>query len=208
MKSIIILVILLLSALQCNALYAEKCDYHTEKYVKRLNVTGICIPDKHIVHAIEEIDIDGDGIDEYMLYWRKKNVVEGDTTFISFYTQLNDTTVSLLKIIDNYYPLYIDYDAKYHSEKINSLIECYGYKNPQGYSSFDETGIYLNINVETGFKIRLEYKYDKNENDWYLWKKTECYTINEGLDEECHEIVLPNTREWFRNFSYQIFLGC
>lgn len=203
-----LLTILSLSFLCCNAQNAEKCDYRTEKGIKKINVTGICIPDEYIVFATRSIDIDGDGIDEYIVYWRKEKREEGDTTFISIYKQVNDTTVMLIKMLDNYYPLYIDYDKKIHSEKISKLLECYAYSDPQGYSSFSEEGIYLNVKIDAGSRINLEYKYDKDENDWYLLKKTYIVSINEGLDEEYVEMELSEEKEWFRDFSYQKILGC
>jgi hypothetical protein len=201
------LCISLLNIAQCNE-KGDTCTYHMLRSTRKLSFKGVCIPINHVIYSVDNEDINQDGVDELLIFWRRKNRIEGDTTFISFYIQTSDTTVSLLKTFDNFYPIYIDYDKHTHTETINRILECYRGGDPQNFYTINEDKIFLSIRIESGYKIILEYQYDKDENDWYLYKKTEVYATNEGLDEEYKEVELPEAKEWFKDFRYEKILGC
>ena len=108
------------------------------------------------------------------------------------------------------FPLYIDYskDERFENKEIQQLIDCYGDFNPEGFTMIRDDIIYLKVRMDAGSGFRLEYKYDKGKNDWYLINKAEYYLINEGLDEDEIPIPFEEKAEWFRDFSYQKLLGC
>lgn len=148
----------------------------------------VCIPMGYeIRYTYEPVDVDNDGLKDFIFSWEKKQLKDGDTIYISVYKMNTDSTYSFLKTFNNLYPIFFkSYDnCKICDKRFYEICERYG-GYPLREFTFFENGIKIMFKDNTGGShagIILTYKYNKEKNNWYLEKK-ETWLERESVEIE------------------------
>ncbi|MFL5730172.1 MAG: hypothetical protein ACJ75J_11860 [Cytophagaceae bacterium] len=181
-----------------------------KKYEKIL-IKEVCIPTGYIIYYIDTdartIDIDGDGLQDFIFDWAKKERAEGDTNFITAFRMNQDSTFSFLKTFKNILPLDLDsYDQPSQNSHYSKVwSECYGRTYPLKYLEFKNGIITLNITTEAISGLILEYKYSKEKNNWILKNIIE-YVDNPQKGRIIEPYPMPEKEETIDDFSYEKYL--
>jgi hypothetical protein len=68
-----------------------------------------CMPNGYLCYyLINDRDLTSDGKNDLVIHWQKLNMKDGDTTFVTIYQRINDSTL----IHKPHYPIYIPYISR------------------------------------------------------------------------------------------------
>jgi len=182
-KIIIISICFCLSILSC-AQKTQDCDCNRttdNKYDEKRLPQDICIPcgDYKISYCYPKEDLNGDGLKDFFFLWKKNKASIGDTTYISIYFQNPDSTYTLVKTLNNLFPLFEGYDKMYHLLKIEDIpikyqktferyFELYDGEYPMylNYFSISSEGITLAMPEDAADVTIVKYRYDEQIKNW------------------------------------------
>jgi hypothetical protein len=163
-----------------------------KEYSKILPIE-VCLPKGYqVVYIYNNVDFNSDKKNDFCFAWRKINISDGDTTYISIYKQNSDSTYHIFKTFKNLRPLFFkDYSPEYHP-KDSSLNELKGKYIGYGLRklNFENDLIKVVFAADATDDFSLVYKYDDSIKNWKL---TECKVITNYPD--------PNERDWTRVFG-------
>lgn len=163
----------------------------------------VCIPEGYIIsHIFDLVDINDDGLIDFIFKWRKNNLQNGDTMYVTIYLQNQDGTYEHFRTFNNLYPIYFkSYDLDY-VPKDTSLISIH--KKYEGEYLFQElifkkNLIILKIKHEAKEDLWIRYRYDKTKNDW-LYQNAELhdYAIDKITSIDLSDKLGPT----IDNFTY------
>jgi hypothetical protein len=147
----------------------------------------VCIPHGYVLsHEYESIDINDDGLEDYIFKWRHLKLSDGDTLFVSIYTQTIDSTYMFFRTFDNLYPIFFQSNTieEVKDKHLKELFDIYN-GDPLKTLTFDKDEIHISFYDYSGglhAGIFLTYKYDKDKNDWFLKKQKDWHDIADDTD--------------------------
>lgn len=165
------------------------CNSETNSFNKnelKLIPKEICLPKGYIIWSIgDSTDINGDGLKDFFMYWRKQELPKnGDTMYLSIYEQKKDKSFMLVR-------------------KFSNLDPIYGSK------------IYLReyIFQDQLFKIKIEaavreggifyYYYDNNIKNWVLKKQEYWIESPDGNSTKIKSMEKPPKEITLDKFNYK-----
>ena len=187
-SKLIIIVFAFIYANCCNQ--EEKCNQRVyTKWLKNKIPSSICIDkNHHIKEILSQEDIDGDGLNDFIISHSKVNTKDKDTLFVSLCTQKKDSTYLLKKTLGNLYPIILDdYGVHiYITDTIsNKRLVSYHGMYPFEKLEFLKTEIVLKIEVGAGETMEFHFTYRKDDDNWFLeW--AEYYG---GLTRQAEELL-------------------
>lgn len=169
MKKLLVLFLLLVSGVsygqapECN----QKCRGSQKKIPK-----DICIPHGQYIRRIfNDMDINLDGFNDFVISHSKEETVDGDTMFISIYYAVpNDSSFILKKTYTNLYPIIFSSYNSYIIEGDSALNEfqgLYGGNYPLKRMGFQDGEIFLRVGQDFENQT-LHFMYNKEKDNWYL----------------------------------------
>jgi hypothetical protein len=184
-------------------------DVQLKEYKPKL-IKEVCIPAGFWISELrtdtQDIDIDGDGLGDFIFDWNKPKLQDGDTLFITVYKQNVDSTYSFLKTFKNLLPVYLksyDFPAK-NNVLAAKIFECYADGYPLVDLTFQKGSILLNIRIDAASGYFLEYAYIKEKKNWFLTNYKEWIDMPGGRKFQDREV--SKEPESIDDFSYQKYL--
>lgn len=133
--------------------------------------------------VIDNVDLTADGVNDLIIHWEKKDLVDGDLTYVNIYTKKNDTIFSGLTVLNNLYPMYFhEYDLKY-KVKDKNLEEIHAKLTLAGADrfkvEFKKNVIWIELFTEVQAGVDVFFSYDTQKQNWFLSK--EIYWVGDNL---------------------------
>lgn len=180
-----------------------------QEYKSKL-IKEICIPPNYVITRLytdlRDIDIDGDGLGDFIFDWRKLKLTEGDTTYITAYRMNADSTYSFLRTFDNLFPIHLDsYDYGSKKPALKKIFECYAYGYPLIDLEFEAGVIAMELRIDAASGYTLKYRYDPKRNNWFLFYFKEWIDMP-GEGRQYTDKEMPEQPESIDDFSYQKYL--
>ena len=155
-------------------LYAQTdCNQNiwNKRFAKNLP-KEVCIPKGYIIsYVYDDVDLNNDGLKDFIFKWRKTELLNGDTLFVTIYKQNPDKSFSPLKTIKNLYPIFFqryDYDYIIQDSSMNELKGRYNGFYPFHELHFETNTIILKIETETGTGYSFYWKYNDKKKNWFM----------------------------------------
>ncbi len=147
----------------------------------------VCIlkGDYRITQVYERGDINDDGLEDFIFDWNKNPLEDGDTIYVTIYTQNPDSTFSHFRTFDNLYPIYFkryDFDYIPKNEKLRKLHKKYFGHYPFLGITFEKGDITLTVHSDATTDYITTYSYDKSLKNW-RYKKTIMYDFVSNTKE-------------------------
>lgn len=170
--------------------YAQDCICNRSVWIKSWEKElpkEVCIPlgNYHITQVYERVDVNDDGLNDFIFDWNRYPLKDGDTIYVTIYLQNQDGTYQYFRTFNNLYPIYFErYDLDY-IPKDTSLISIHKkYENfyPLHGLKFDNDLIKTKIRNDAETDLVITYKFDKSINNWRFEKSEQYYFIDETLD--------------------------
>ncbi|GAB4514889.1 MAG: hypothetical protein Tsb004_23400 [Allomuricauda sp.] len=184
-----ILISLLFLSCKCQS-QEEKCNQRVRfKSLEGEIPSSICIAKNHYIREIvSKKDINNDGLNDFVLSHSKINVIDGDSLFVSIYTQKSDSSYILKKTLGNLYPVFLDdYRKQFYikNSSLNEIEVSYSGMYPFEKLEFLKNEILLKIEVGAAETMELHFVYRKEEDNWFMeW--AEYYA---GLTRQAEELL-------------------
>jgi len=166
----------------------------------------VCIPKGYFISNIyESTDINDDGLLDFIFKWRRPELHDGDTLFVTIYTQNPDSTFSFFRTFSNLYPIYfnsysLDYIPK--DERLKSIHKKYQDQYPFLKLTFENNKITITRTEDAEANLIISYIYDPTINNWRYEKCEEYFfNINEKRQIDLSEKLGPT----IDNFTYFIW---
>lgn len=181
----------------------EGCNRSTKiKSLSKRIPKGVCLKvGLEFSYAYEDVDLNGDGLKDFITQVRPKNIRDGDTLLLHIYFQSKNGQYSTLKVFNNIYPTYFkDYSLGYTvtNPRLNELQGKFGGTYPLGEIEFHENLIVINLKPGAIDHYALYYRFNKQ--DWYLERKIYSEENSEGVRQE-----LANEYSWEKKISLSQF---
>ncbi|MFP4019749.1 MAG: hypothetical protein ACLFUH_10935 [Bacteroidales bacterium] len=203
---IFITLVLVVSSFNLLAQKKDTCnqDVWVENLAKKIP-ENVCIPTGyHITQVYDPVDLNGDGLKDFVFEWNKKILKNGDTIFVSIYSQNRDSTFSFLKTFNNLHPIYFEPDQKpenLENQKLSKILNAYRGIDPFRKLTFKRNVIKVKFYDNTaGMRggLILTFKYREEKKDWLLEKKENWLILRE---EEIKDLPI-NKNYSIDNFDY------
>jgi len=170
--------------------YAQNTDCNRAVWIKedeKKIPKEICIPNGnyHITEVYEKVDVNGDGLEDFIFDWNKNPLQDGDTIYVTIYAQNSDSTFSFFCTFNNLYPIYFKSYSLDYTPQDTSLISIHRkYENfyPLHGLKFENDLIKITMRNDAETDIVITYKYDKTIKNWRFEKSEEYYFIDSTLD--------------------------
>ena len=181
----------------------------TKSYEKDL-IKEVCIPKNHVISLLytdlRDIDIDGDSLGDFIFNHRKPKLQEMDTTYVTVYKKINDSTHVFLKTFKNLFPVYLkSYDDYSGDPRTDKVFRCYNHTNPLIRLEIDKGVIRLVFSIDPASGYLLEYTYKPERKNWYLTTYQEWIDFQDGT-RKSENREIPKQGEIIDEFSYQKYL--
>jgi hypothetical protein len=181
----------------------------TKSYEKDL-IKEVCIPKNHIITLLytdlRDIDIDGDSLGDFIFNHRKPKLQELDTTYLTVYKKINDSTHVFLKTFKNLFPVYLaSYDYPSKDARAKKVFACYNDGYPLKRLEMEKGVIRLVLRIDPASGYLLEYTYKPERKNWYLTTYQEWIDFQDGT-RESQDRAIPEEGESIDEFSYQKYL--
>jgi hypothetical protein len=178
-------------------------------YKKEL-IKEVCIPDGYTIVLIhskhKDIDINGDSLSDFIFEYRKQKFKEMDTTYLSAYRKVNDSTHVFLKTFNNILPLHLkSYDYPSGNAAAAKVFNCYGDGYPLKKLDIENGVISLSIRIDAASGYLLKYSYEKERRNWYLTTFQEWIDMPDG-SRQSSDRNIRESGESIDEFSYQKYL--
>lgn len=208
-KAILILIFLItvLSGFSQDSLIVE-CNRSVKisSFLKKMP-NEVCLPkgNYQVTHIFENTDINEDGYDDFIFKYSKYPLTDGDTSYISVYTQNSDSSFSFFRTFDNLYPLYfLKYDIEFipKDERLRLIHKKYENEYLLLNLEFNKNRIIIKRKMDAEFNLIITYKYNKELNNW-VYEKCEEFLIAHGISTpyDLQEKLGPT----IDNFTYFIW---
>lgn len=145
----------------------------------------VCIPkgNYHITRVFDRVDINSDGLEDFIFDWNKNPLQDGDTLYVTIYTQNQDSTFSHFRTFSNLLPIYfksysLDYIPK--NKKLSTLHKKYNDEYPFLELSFEKESIQITRTGDAEVHLIITYKFDKAINNWRYEKSEEYFLVGGG----------------------------
>lgn len=181
--------ILQLILLLCEIIsYAQNTDCNRAVWIKedeKKLPKEICIPNGnyHITEVYEKVDVNGDGLEDFIFDWNKNPLQDGDTIYVTIYTQNSDSTFSFFRTFNNLYPIYFrSYDLDYVPEDTSLISIHKKYEGEYQLKSlkFKNDFIIIEIFYAALENLIIKYKYNNEKKNW-VYYSCELYSfLNES----------------------------
>lgn len=190
----------------------DTCNQFTDgsdKY-KKMIPKEFCMPKGYLCYYfISDIDLTADGKKDLIIHWRKKRQVDGDTTFVSIYQRINDSTLVHKSTLSNLYALYFkEYDLSYHIEnpKLDKIQEILAISNVEMFDvQFRKSQICVSLFTEAQAGVDVFFNYNVQKKNWYLTKEVYWFGDNLRVEREIRETkIIKNgiAIQMFNMFDY------
>jgi len=141
------------------------------KRLSKLIPKGVCIPQNYFISEVNaNNDFNEDGLNDFIICWNKEPLNDGDTIFVSFYMQVNDSTYDLIKSCNNLYPIVFHFYNYEYMPKDTTLkkVQMKYLDYPLKEIKFEGPliNIVLFVDINTSFFIR--YVFDKKLLNWVI----------------------------------------
>jgi hypothetical protein len=178
----------------------------TQSYEKDL-IKEVCIPKNHVITLLytdlTDIDIDGDSLGDFIFNHRKPKMQELDTTFLTVYKKINDSTHVFLKTFKNLFPVYLkSYDDYSGDDKADKVFR---HTNPLIRLEMSKGIITVVFSIDPASGYLLEYTYKPERKNWYLTTYQEWIDFQDGT-RQSQDRKIPQEGESIDEFSYQKYL--
>lgn len=166
---------------------------------------GVCIPAGYIISEIfEPTDMNKDSLPDFIFKWRKSNLTDGDTLFVTIYIQNRDSSFSNFRTFKNLFPIYFErYDFDYipKDEKLKTLHKKYLGNYQFLNISFQKGNIEISTKGDATSDLITTYTYDAGIKNW-RYQKTIMYDFIANTKEnfDSSEELGP-TIDQFRYFT-------
>jgi hypothetical protein len=173
-------------------------------------IKEICIPKDHIITKLytdlRDIDIDGDSLGDFIFEHNKADFQEMDTSYLTIYKKINDSTHVFLKTFDNLFPVYLkSYDYPSANPVAAKVFECYADGSPLLDLTLSRGVISLTLRIDAASGYLLEYTYKPERKNWYLTTYQEWIDMPDGTRQSVDRKI-PDEGESIDEFSYQKYL--
>jgi len=181
----------------------------TKSYEKDL-IKEVCIPKNHVITLLytdlRDIDIDGDGWGDFIFNHRKPKLQELDTTYLTVYKKINDSTHVFLKTFNNLFPVYLKSYDEYSGDSLaDKIFLCYNHTYPLIRLEMDKGIITLVLSIDPASGYLLKYTYKPKKKNWYLTTYQEWIDMPDGT-RDSQDRPIPEEGESIDKFSYQKYL--
>jgi hypothetical protein len=210
----IILIIICLSTISfcsCCQKPVRLCNRNVElkSYNAKL-IKEVCIPNGYWISELrtstKDIDIDGDGLNDFIFDWNKPKLQDGDTLYVTVYKMNSDSTYSFFKTFNNLLPIYLkSYDFASKNDYGAKIFECYADGYPLNDLTLQTGLISLTLRIDAASGYLLEYSYKPEKKNWYLTTYQEWIDMPDGVRKSMNREI-PEKGESIDEFSYQKYL--
>jgi hypothetical protein len=186
---------------------AQVRDCNKDVLVKRdspLVPMEVCIPNGYIIDEVyDSADVNDDGLKDFIFSWRKKQMIDGDTVFVSIYRKTHRGSHALLKTFKNLFPInFKSYEMSYRveDEKLASIFNRYNGVFP--FRGLEITGgeIRITIVAAVGEGYRVHYRFDVSRRTWILMRVVKWSEVGDKVEEE--EVAVPKEVQVIDAFNY------
>lgn len=209
MKKVLFLLLMFLSVCSCKGQSNNPCfkDVLVDRY-KKILPQEICIPKGYIIDEIyDSTDINQDGLRDFIFSWRKTDINDGDTIFVSFYKHLSDGTYKYYKTLNNLFPVYFkDYNMSYKitDKALFDIWIKYNGMYPFLNLEITDRDIILKILCAAGEGYNLFYQFDNKIDNWILIKREKWMELPEEI--RIKEIAIPSGKLTIDQFNYSDYM--
>lgn len=206
----ILLTLLVLVSFSCQS-QNTNCN-RTVKFKSdaKLIPKGICLEEGfEFSYVYDHADITGNGLKDFIAQWRKKDLKDGDTLYLSVYQQIDSSNYELFRTFDNFYPVYFkDYDFEYDvpDSLLNELKGAYNGVDPLNQLEFNKSEILIHLQPGVLDHYFLHYRYDPNDREWYLERRIYSEENYEGSLREVTNEYLWDQKLSIDKFNYFDYL--
>jgi hypothetical protein len=149
---------------ECNR--SVKIDSYLKKMPKE-----VCLPkgNYQVTHIFEKTDINDDGLEDFIFKYSKNPLMDGDTSYVSVYTQNSDSAFTFFCTFDNLYPLYFQwYNSLYKpkDERLQLIYKRYDNEYLLVNLEFIKDRIIITRQYDATDRLIITYKYDKKLKNW------------------------------------------
>lgn len=201
------IVVLLFSIIHVTT--AQEFDCNRTTWVKQDEKKipkGVCIPMGYFISNIyESTDVNDDGLSDFIFKWRRPELQDGDTLFVTIYTQNTDSSFNFFRTFNNLYPINfksysLDYIPK--QERLRSIQKKYQDQYPFLKLTFEKDAIQITRKGDATADLIITYRYDKGLKNW-IYEKTIMYDFVANTKEpyDLSEELGPT----IDNFTYFIW---
>jgi len=187
------------------------CNRTTDipSYTKHI-IKEVCIPKDHVITKLytylRDIDIDGDSLGDFIFEHNKFKLQEMDTSYLTVYKKINDSTHVFLKTFNNLFPVYLkSYDFPSKNPQAAKVFNCYNVGYPLNRLEMDKGIIRLVLGIDPASGYLLEYTYKPEKRNWYLTTYQEWIDMPDGT-RDSQDRPIPEEGESIDEFSYQKYL--
>ncbi|MDR1974555.1 MAG: hypothetical protein LBQ31_07775 [Bacteroidales bacterium] len=209
MKRIILTVLIITNIATCASAQKNSDSTNCNRSIKfeewKKNLPKeVCIPHGYRIlfpHNQYPTDINGDGLKDYVFKWGKAKLQDGDTLFVSIYTQNADSTFSFFTSLYNLYPIYFKSDIyeQVTDEKLKKIFSIYYRRYPLKELIFNNDKIIISFWTEAVAGLILTYQFDKEKSDWFLIKQEEWVELEKT---KITDLGAPDPNQSIKDFDY------
>jgi hypothetical protein len=180
------------------------------KSYERDLIKEVCIPKNQVITLLytdlKDIDIDGDSLGDFIFNHRKPQMREMDTTYLTVYKKINDSTHVFLKTFKNLFPVHLNsYDYPSKDPRAKKVFNCYNDSYPLIRFEMDRGVIRLVLRIDPASGYLLEYTYKPERKNWYLTTYQEWIDYQDGT-RKSEDREIPKQGESIDEFTYQKYL--
>jgi hypothetical protein len=145
----------------------------------------VCIPkgNYHITEVYERIDLNGDGLEDFVFDWNKNPLQDGDTLYVSIYNQNPDSTFYFFRTFNNLYPInFKSYSLDYipQNDNLRTIQRKFNDQYPFLKLTFEKETIQITMKEDAEANLIITYKFDKLINNWRYEKSEEYFLVAGG----------------------------
>jgi hypothetical protein len=145
----------------------------------------ICIPNGnyHITEVYNRVDLNEDGLEDFIFDWNRNPLQDGDTIYVTIYLQNPDSSFSNFRTFNNLYPInFKSYSFDYvpKEDKLKDIHKKYYGFDPLIEINFDEGIIKITRKEDAEANLIITYKFDKSINNWRYEKSEEYFLVGGG----------------------------
>jgi hypothetical protein len=161
-----------------------------------------------VTQVFDTVDLTNDSYNDIIIRWRKRKFSEGDTVYITIFTQQNHSTSGQLLTFNNLYtPIFTDYTSEYKTgnAKLDSLYQRFVYSN-YDLVAFKKNTIVVGFFTDAGGGIDLHFTYRETLRDWALERKVYWDQVNKVIGKEVTGERRASEQISLRDFNILDFL--
>lgn len=178
---------IVLSFLSC-VTFAQNIDCNRSVWLNRftkLLPKEVCIQNGnyHITEVYDKVDLNNDGLEDFIFDWNKDTLQDGDTIYVTIYIQNPDSSFSYFHTFNNLYPInFKSYSSDYepNEDKLKDFQKKYYGFDPLIELTFEKGMIKITRKEDAEANLIITYKFDKSINNWRYEKSEEYFLVDGG----------------------------